>query len=606
MSLRDDLPLYRRALGYYRDDLGRVLLSLALIGLMTALGVLSPVPLAIFFNSFDDGEGADSFVYRLFDWAPRGGPAMVIALAVSMLVIRLLSEFARAWQTQVNIAVGYAGRTRVQADLFQKLQGLSLRYHRSQPQGDAIYRLSYDTHGFQGVLNVAAGAVVNVATIAVMLGIMATINVKLTLVALGVVPLLYLTITRWDDRLRSYNLAQRDADAAVTTQVQRSLQSVGLVQAFNRQADEHRRFGTTVRTYVDASLKLHWQEVLYWLVLGVILAVGTSGLFLYGGLLAVDGDLKPGSLYLFVSYLAALYDPLNKLTGSGAGLQNAAAGVRRVVDVLDEDPIIQDKPGAVHLPPAPRPLAFEDVSFRYRDDGEAVLDGVSFEVNPGEMVAFVGPSGVGKTTLLNLLPRFYDPTGGRITLGDHDCRDLKLADVRRHVALVLQENPILPATVAENIAYGRPDASDAEIADAADLAGAASFIAAMPDGYATLISENGTNLSGGQRQRIAIARALLTQAPILVLDEPTSALDAEHERRITDTLLRLRRERTVVVVSHRLSTTIDADRLYVMHAGRIAEQGTHAELVARRGRYWQMARHQLRLEADAPALQSTA
>ena len=209
---------------------------------------------------------------------------------------------------------------------------------------------------------------------------------------------------------------------------------------------------------------------------------------------------------------------------------------------------------------------------------------------------------MGKTTLLNLLPRFYDPTEGVVTLGGADVRDVRVADVRAHVALVLQENPILPASVNENIAYGRPDASDAEIRRAAELAGAARFIAELEHGYETLISEGGGNLSGGQRQRIAIARALLTGAPILVLDEPTSALDAKSEQRVNDTLLDLKRQRTVIVVSHRLSTVLDADVIHVMDAGRIVERGTHAELVGRRGLYWQMARHQLRLEPEAGAV----
>jgi len=223
------MHLYRRALAYYRDDLGRVVLSLVLIAVMIAAGIVGPVPLAIFFNSFDDQAAPDSFVYRLFDWVPGSGPAMVAALALAMLALKLLNEFIRTWQTQLNILIGYRGRTRVQLDLFQKLQGLSLKYHKTQPQGDAIYRLSYDTHGFQGVLNVVTGALINVLTIVVMLAIMVTMNWMLTLVALAVVPLLYLTIKYWGTRLRTYNDAQGVADAAVTTQVQRSLQSVGLV-----------------------------------------------------------------------------------------------------------------------------------------------------------------------------------------------------------------------------------------------------------------------------------------------------------------------------------------------------------------------------------------
>ena len=220
---------------------------------------------------------------------------------------------------------------------------------------------------------------------------------------------------------------------------------------------------------------------------------------------------------------------------------------------------------------------------------------MSAQVKPGEMVAFVGSSGVGKSTLLNLLPRFYDPTGGAILLDGHDLRSLTVADLRKHVALVLQENPLLPATVAENIAYGRPDANEAEIRKYAVMAGAADFIDAMPEEFDTMLNENATNLSGGQRQRIAIARALITEAPVIILDEPTSALDPQNEQMITETLRDLKRQRTIIIVSHRLSTVADCDLIYVMDGGRIVEQGTHDELLARRGLYYSMAKHQMKL-----------
>jgi len=229
-----------------------------------------------------------------------------------------------------------------------------------------------------------------------------------------------------------------------------------------------------------------------------------------------------------------------------------------------------------------------------------VLRGVSATIKPGEMVAFVGSSGVGKSSLLNLLPRFADPTGGSITLDGNDLRKIKLKSLRKHIALVLQENAILAATVAENIGYGRPDAPPEALRRAAELAGAAQFIDALPEKFQTTLDEGGQNLSGGQRQRIAIARALATEAPILVLDEPTSALDAQNERMITETLFALKGLRTIVLVSHRLSTVADCDRIYVMDAGLIIEQGTHEQLLAQRGAYYQMARHQLQLD-DAPA-----
>ena len=595
----------RRALAYFRDDLGQIVTALALIVVMILAGVLAPVPLAIFLNiySADRADPSDEgVVYALFAWVPRERTvAVIVTLALLTLGLKLLNEVLKGLQTYLSIRIGYRGRTRVQLALFQKLQQLSMRYHKSQPQGDAIYRLSYDTHGFQGIYNLVTGGAVNVLTILIMAGFMLTLDPLLTGVALLAVPLLWVTITRFGERLKSYNLAQREADSSLTTQVQRALATVGLVQAYNRQDDEHGRFSGSVRTYVAASLRLHWQEIVYWFVLGVILAVSTAAVFGVGAYQVKRGVIPLGTLLIFLSYVDQFFDPLNKLTASGASFQGSAAGVGRVLEVLDRDPVIEDRPGAAHLPVGPRALVFEGVGFQYRADTPVLRD-IDFSAEPGRFIAFVGESGVGKTTLLNLLPRFYDPTEGVVRLGGHDVREVRLRDVRAHVALVLQENPILPATVAENIAYGRPDASDAEIHEAAELAGAATFIDALEHGYATEISEGGGNLSGGQRQRIAIARALLTGAPILVLDEPTSALDAKSEQRVNDTLLDLKRRRTVIVVSHRLSTVLDADVIHVMDAGRIVERGTHAELVERRGLYWQMARHQLRLEPEAGAV----
>ncbi|MEM1013660.1 MAG: ABC transporter transmembrane domain-containing protein, partial [Planctomycetota bacterium] len=279
------MPLLRRSLSYYREDAGRIALSLALIIAMTALGLLAPVPLAIFINAFTDQAGdADGFVYRFFDWVPRDQTLRtVLILAGLMLGLRLLKELLQAWQAMLNIVLGYTGRTRVQAELFQKLQALGLQYHRSVPQGDAIYRLSYDTHGVQGILKTITGWFTNVVALGMTLVVMLDMNAWLTLVAFGVVPALFLTIKYFGRRLERYNVAQREADASVTTQIQRSLQAVGLVQAFRREEDESKRFGTSVRSYVDASLSLHRQEVLYWLVLGVILGTGAAALFGFGG-----------------------------------------------------------------------------------------------------------------------------------------------------------------------------------------------------------------------------------------------------------------------------------------------------------------------------------
>jgi subfamily B ATP-binding cassette protein MsbA len=610
------MRFYLRAISYFREDLGKIIASFALVGVAVFLDVLQPIPLAILIDWVFVGSTKPTG--WMYDWfapiAPAGIVQQVMVLAVGTLLIRLVQEVLKLGQTLLNLRIGYNGSMRVRCDLFRKLQELSLAYHKSQPQGDAIYRLSYDTYGCQTILDVVVKTVIiSSVTLLIMAWIMFSMSWQLTLISLSVAPFLLWTTKVYARILRDYSLKAKEFDTRLMTTVQRSVATIGLVQAFGRETDEYDRFHTSIRDSVGAYMRLHWQEMIYWLFVGNIFGIGGALIFGYGGyaiyrdqmVLNMHGaGMTVGKLSIFLYYLGKLYGPLNALSSAGASIAGGVAGVQRVFEVLDRDPIIKDAPDAVHLPRQSRVLQLQNVVFEYRP-GQPVLSDVSCTIKPGSMVAFVGSSGVGKTTLLNLLPRFYDPSSGCIRLDDCDLRKVRVKDVRRHIALVLQESVVLPTTVGENIAYGRPDASDAQVRHAAELAGAHEFIMQLPAGYDEQVSESGQNLSGGQKQRISIARALLTEAPVIVMDEPTSALDPHHEQLIIETLKRLKGQRTIILVSHRLSTVADCDRIFVMQEGRIAEQGSHDELVARRGLYYSMAKHQMKL-VDEPAPASAA
>ncbi|HYE20647.1 MAG TPA: ABC transporter ATP-binding protein [Tepidisphaeraceae bacterium] len=599
------LRFYTRVLSYFTADWFYIVVILTMIGLATVAMLLEPIPLAALVDNVLSGKPASGASKVLLDWAPRTPAGQIVALAAFALGFRLIRELFQVGRQIANIRVGYSGLMRVRCDLFNKLQQLSLAYYRSQPQGDAIYRLGTDVYSFQAMFNAIVNQVlISAVTILAMAGMMLYIDWRLALVALGVIPLLVWAHTHFSRVLKAKWTDVKAIDSMLTTVIQRSLATMGLVQAFGQEGREYQRFEKTVRSSIHNYVRTFFQEVLYGLVVGGILGLGTAAILGYGGYLVYrdqyvlgrgEHGFTLGKLLIFISYMAAFYNPLAVLSSAGAALAQGAIGAARSFEVLDRVPTVRDAPDATPLPRQARVIEFRAVRFEYLP-GTPVIRDLTATIRPGQMVAFVGPSGVGKSTILSLLPRFYDVTGGAILIDGHDVRTVKIADLRRHVALVLQENAILPATVAENISYGRPDATKEQIERAAKQAEADEFIRALPHGYETEISESGSNLSGGQRQRIAIARALATEAPVMILDEPTSALDPNNERQVTRTLNSLKGSRTIVLVSHRLSTVVECDQIFVMDAGRVVERGTHAELLAMRGAYYEMARHQLQIE----------
>ncbi len=584
----------RHALIYFRPDRGRIAAALALLVASIGANLLKPWPLAIIVDSVIGTTPAPDWLYT--------GDKDFLLLAAGLLILLIYTAHGAlsALQNFLAIQVGLRGLRRVRGAVFDRLQRLSLRFHQTMSTGDLVHRAAWDTYAFQkmfqqGVMIFATAAV----ALLMMLVVMWQMSVKLTLVATALAPLLMLSIRVFGGRMRTAGAEAEAADAAVTSAVEQNVTSMPLIQSYTLEERESARFKTRALASQEKRLTQHGWELIYWLAISIVFGAGMAAIVWLGSVEVQAGRMTVGALLVFVVYLGQLYEPLNQLSHVGATVATATAGTQRVFDLLqstDEAAEAENarsivetggtgEPSAEETPPIRGDLAYEGVSFGYAEE-RPVFEDVSFEVKDGESVALIGPSGVGKTTLINLLPRFFDPVKGGVKLDGVDVREFRLKDLRRQIAIVLQEPVLMPASLGENIGYGKPGATDEEIREAAVAAGADDFIQNLPEKYDTVVGDGAIRLSAGEKQRINIARAFLKDAPILLLDEPTSALDSESEAVVMASLARLRKNRTTLIVAHRLETVRSVDKVLVLGEKGLAEFGTPEEL-SHKGGYYQ-------------------
>ena len=569
------MSIYRRVLRYYQPFWGKTIIGLFLSLVGIGLNLLKPWPFKIIVDDFLRPTPA-----ARGDWS-TWVPLLCLALVVIQFIWGIIN-----WITNyLFVKIGLQALLKLRTDLYSHLQRLSLKFHDARRSADSSFRVAYDSQSIQtiynkGFTNIFASVIALIGTFIVML----RLDWVLTLLSLAIVPLIVGAIYFFARRIRSESTSIQEQESAVLAQAQEGLSSIRMVHAFGREDFEVMQFHQQAQQSLQANLRLTLTNVNSALVISTLMVIGTAAMYYVGTLHVLAGTLSLGSLLVFSAYLLMLYQPLESLTYTAWAMEGATAGAKRCFEVLDSQDDVRDSPNAVDISSAKGAIEFHSVDFGYAES-RIVLRDINLSIAPNQIVGLVGGTGAGKSTLLSLVPRFYDPTTGSVMLDGRDVREITKKSLRAQIAIVLQDTLLFSTTVRENIAYGRPDATEEEIIEAARRAQADEFIRQMPQGYSNLVGERGGHLSVGQRQRIGIARAFLKNAPILLLDEPTSALDPSTEAAIMETIKELMRGRTTLIATHRLATIHNLDQIIVLEHGRIIEQGRGPELLTRGGVY---------------------
>ncbi|MEN6357831.1 MAG: ABC transporter ATP-binding protein [Armatimonadota bacterium] len=586
---KDKRAAFGRLLGYLKPYKGPVT-----IGIISnvGIGLIGLVPPLIYGKLITDQV-------IMATGRPFGHRARLLFFSIVVLLAIYISSallsFTRGYIMHV---LGEKIIRDLRRQIFARLQKLSVSYFDSRQTGEIMSRVTNDTQMVEEFVNHAADTLVSdIFRLLAMCAVMFYLSSKLALIALLPVPVLFFLAYRFARRIRGIYRAVRERLAEISANVQERIGGVRVVKAFAREDFEYDNFTADVNSYYDQRVKAVRMWTSFFPCVDLLIQFGNLGIWIVGALMIMNGSLTLGSMVIFTFYLGMLYQPVGNLARINDTIQRSLAAAERIFEVIDEEPAIADPDDAIDMPRIEGRVELDHVDFKY-EDGEYVLRDISIKAEPGMIVALVGRSGAGKTSIVNLIPRFYDPSAGRVLIDGIDVKSVRQTSIRRQVAMVLQDTFLFNGTVRENIRYGKLDATDEEIAGAAKAANANEFIETMPQGYDTEIGERGIKLSGGQKQRLAIARAILSDPRILILDEATSSVDSESEYLIHRAMDRLMEGRTTFVIAHRLSTVKNADQIITLEHGRVTEVGDHKSLLNQDGVYSQMYAMQFKLNEE--------